>query len=100
MDFRENGWGGLRPISPLLLLHCWLMAMLHLFLMPSDDLGNPLFPLLFIIVMEGFNRMLIIVREHHLFNGLKVAKAREEVDMRKTHLFFADDTLLLCKPSP
>lgn len=47
--------------------------------------------------MEALNRIITKVREHNLFQGLLVGKGnrREEV----THLFFADDVLLFCKPN-
>lgn len=42
--------------------------------------------------------MLVKAREQNLFNGRKVGKASEEVEM--THFSFADDTLLFYRRSP
>lgn len=57
--------------------------------------GDPLSPLLFIVVMKDLNRMLLKARELNLFSGLHVGdgSCMEEI----THLFFTDDVLLFCK---
>lgn len=57
--------------------------------------GDTLSLLLFIIIMEVLNKLLLKARELHLFKGMKVDMQGEEVEI--TRLFFVDDTLLLCE---
>lgn len=52
--------------------------------------GDPLSPLLFVIVMEAFSRMLEKAVEEGLIRGFTVGHAQI------SHLLFADDTLILC----
>lgn len=58
--------------------------------------GNPLPFLLFIVVMEALNKMLLRSKKLEMFKGLKVRDGdhREEV----SHLFFIDDTLVFYEP--
>jgi len=55
--------------------------------------GDPLSPLLFVLVVEVLNRMLIRAEEVGLFKG--VVMGREQVVV--SHLQFADDTLIFCE---
>ncbi|XP_026378108.1 uncharacterized protein LOC113272494 [Papaver somniferum] len=53
-------------------------------------LGDPLYPFLFTIVMEGFCRMIAKAEENGRLSGFKVTLVGPVV----SHLLFADDTLL------
>lgn len=57
---------------------------------------DPLSPIIFIIVMESFNGLLVKANEHLLLRGVSID--RGDNSMVVTHLFFADDTLIFCKP--
>ncbi|PHT80461.1 hypothetical protein T459_18513 [Capsicum annuum] len=57
--------------------------------------GDPLFPFLFIIAMEGLNNMLNIAKEAGRIQGFEVSKvAGNSVEI--THLQYVDDTLIFC----
>lgn len=57
--------------------------------------GDPLFPLLFIMVMKALNKMFIRARELELFRDLEVGvKEHTETII---HLFFTDDIMLFCE---
>ena len=54
---------------------------------------DPLFPFLFIIVMEAFSRMVKALIDHSLFSSFVVgARGSEQVHI--SHLLFADDILV------
>lgn len=57
---------------------------------------NPLYLLLFIVVTEVLNKLLIRVRQLKLSRGLKVGVGKHANEV--THLFFADDIMLFCEP--
>ena len=57
--------------------------------------GDPLSPLLFLIMMEVFSRMLRRVEGAGLIRGFKVEGRRGGGEC-VTHLLFADDTILFC----
>ena len=57
--------------------------------------GDPLSPMLFLILMEVFSRMLRRVEGAGLFRGFKVAGRRGGGEC-VSHLLFADDTILFC----
>jgi hypothetical protein len=59
--------------------------------------GDPLSPLLFVMVMEAFSRMMNATMERDLMSGFSVALRHYEV-MEVLHLLFADDTLIFCEP--
>jgi hypothetical protein len=59
--------------------------------------GDPLSPLLFVMVMEAFSRMMNVEVERELLTGFSVGSRHSEV-MEVSHLLFADDTLIFCKP--
>jgi len=54
--------------------------------------GDPLSPFLFLLAAEGFNVLMNVVVEAHLFHGYGVGHDNE---VRLTHLQFADDTLII-----
>lgn len=58
--------------------------------------GNPLSPLLFIIIMEASNKLLKTACDLNLFEGVKIGKFPNQIEV--SHLFFADDSLILYKP--
>ncbi|GFZ13080.1 GATA transcription factor 15 [Actinidia rufa] len=57
--------------------------------------GDPLSPLLFIIVMDVLSRFISRVVSLGRLSGFKVGEGSQEVTV--SHLMFADDTLILCK---
>jgi hypothetical protein len=59
--------------------------------------GDPLSPLLFVMVMEAFSRMMNVMMEKELLAGFSVGSRSEEA-MIVSHLLFADDTLIFCEP--
>ncbi len=61
--------------------------------------GDPLSPLLFLLVMEVLSRMLSRTEEAGLIRGFKAGKAQEE-GLFISHLLFADDTVVFCDADP
>uniref|UniRef100_A0A2N9GQ47 Reverse transcriptase domain-containing protein n=1 Tax=Fagus sylvatica TaxID=28930 RepID=A0A2N9GQ47_FAGSY len=61
--------------------------------------GDPLSPLLFLVVMEVLSRMLRKVEEEGLIRGFK-AGCNAAVDLSISHLLYADDTILFCDADP
>jgi len=59
--------------------------------------GDPLSPLLFILVMETLSRLIIKATEVELLEGIHINGSRSE-DTWVSHLLFANDTLIFCKP--
>jgi hypothetical protein len=59
--------------------------------------GDPLSPLLFVMVMEAFSRMMNVVVEKELLTSFAVGSRSDEA-MVVSHLLFADDTLIFCEP--
>ena len=57
--------------------------------------GDPLSPLLFLIMMEVFSRMLRRVEGAGLIRGFNL-EGRRDGGERVSHLLFADDTILFC----
>ena len=57
--------------------------------------GDPLSPLLFLLIMEVFSRMLCKTEEVGLIKGFKASSSVEE-DLFVSHLLFADDTIVFC----
>lgn len=58
--------------------------------------GDPLSPFLFIIAMEGLNKMLNIAKTSERIQGFEVSKVAEN-SVKITHLQYADDTLIFCQ---
>jgi hypothetical protein len=59
--------------------------------------GDPLPPLLFVVVMEAFNRIMNVAVERELLTGFLVGSQHFEA-MEVSYLLFADDTLIFCEP--
>ena len=60
--------------------------------------GNPLSPLLFLLIMEVLSRILKKTEDNNLIRGFLVG-AVNSVGMRISHLLFADNTILFCDAS-
>ena len=60
--------------------------------------GDPLCPLLFLLIMEALSRILRKTEESDLIRGFQVG-AVNFVGMSISHLLFADDTILFCDAS-
>jgi hypothetical protein len=61
--------------------------------------GDPLSPLLFLLIMEVLSRMLRRTKEAGLIKGFKAGNSAEE-DRSVSHLLFADDTIVFCDADP
>jgi hypothetical protein len=61
--------------------------------------GDPLSPLLFVIVMEAFSKLFYITAQRGFLSGFSVGSSSNEV-INISHLLFADDTLVFCRASP
>jgi hypothetical protein len=61
--------------------------------------GDPLSPLLFVIVMEAFSKLFSIYVQMGFLSGFSVGSRSTEV-INVSHLLFADDTLVFCGASP
>ena len=59
--------------------------------------GDPLSPLLFVLVMEALGRMLDKAVHEGCMSGFSVGNL-EGRSMAVSHLLFADDTLIFCEP--
>ena len=60
--------------------------------------GDPLSPLLFLLIMEVLSRLLKKSEECNLIRGFQVGSVNS-VGLRISHLLFADDTILFCDAS-
>lgn len=56
---------------------------------------DPLFPLLFVVVMEALSRMLTAALDQGNLSGFSVG-SRDSETLVVNHLLFADDTLIFC----
>ena len=61
--------------------------------------GDLLSPLLFVIVMEAFSRIMDRAIRGGLFSGFIVASPQDH-QVWISHLLFADDTLIFCDADP
>ena len=59
--------------------------------------GDPLSPLLFVVVMEAFSKLMQKVAEEKYIRGFEI-RDRNQEPMQITHLCYADDTILSCEP--
>ena len=60
--------------------------------------GDPLSPLLFLLIMEVLSRLLKKSEECNFIRGFQVGSANS-VGVHISHLLFADDTILFCDAS-
>ena len=60
--------------------------------------GDPLSPYLFILAMEALSHLLSRANEGCFINGF-VVRRRHDVGVEVSHLFFIDNTLILCDAS-
>ena len=60
--------------------------------------GDPLSPLLFLLVMEVLSRLLKKTKECNLIRGFHVGVGNS-VGVSISHLLFADNTILFCNAS-
>lgn len=58
--------------------------------------GDPLSPLIFLMVMEAFNDLLTRAVELQFIRGIRVSRGDNSLEV--THLFYADDTSIFCQP--
>jgi hypothetical protein len=61
--------------------------------------GDPLSPLLFLLVIEALSRMLAKAVERGFISGFSVGNSIENL-VTISHLLFADDTLIMCGVDP
>jgi hypothetical protein len=61
--------------------------------------GDPLSPLLFVIVMEALSKMFAVSIRMGFLSGFSVGFSSNGV-FNISHLFFADDTLVFCGANP
>jgi len=54
-------------------------------------------PLLFVLVMEAFSRMIFATVDSGRLSGFSVGSSTQDA-MMVSHLLFADDTLIFCDP--
>jgi len=57
--------------------------------------GDPISPLLFLLVIEVFTRMLLTANSASLLSGFLVGR-RNSTTISVSHLLFADDTIIFC----
>jgi hypothetical protein len=57
--------------------------------------GDSLLPLLFVVVMEALNKLLMRAEEGHFLRGFEV-QGRNNNPLMISNLLFADDTLIFC----
>jgi hypothetical protein len=61
--------------------------------------GDPLSPLLFVIVMEALSKMFAVSIRRGFLSGFSVGSGSNGV-FNISHLLFADDTLVFCGANP
>jgi hypothetical protein len=61
--------------------------------------GDPLSPLLFVVVMEALSKILTVSVNRGIFSSFSVS-SRNSVAVHISHLLFADDTLVFCGANP
>ena len=61
--------------------------------------GDPLSPLLFLLVMEILSKMLKKVEDSGFLRGFPVSRSNVD-ELRISHLLFTDDTMVMCDADP
>ena len=61
--------------------------------------GDPLFPMLFVIIMEAFSRLIVKATSAGMLMGFSVGSIDSD-PLEVSHLLFADDTLIFCEADP
>uniref|UniRef100_A0A2N9FDH1 Reverse transcriptase domain-containing protein n=1 Tax=Fagus sylvatica TaxID=28930 RepID=A0A2N9FDH1_FAGSY len=97
-------WGGRQTLDSVLIanecLDSWVKCCIPgvvCFFGSSQGIrqGDPLSPLLFLLVMEVLSRMLRRTEEAGLIRGFKASNVVED-GLSVSHLLFADDTIVFC----
>ena len=92
---RRNGVDGFIPVSPQFSFLCWFMGLLLIFFGSSRGLcqGDPLSPMLFLVMVEVFSRMLKRMEGASLLPCFKTDGRRSGGEC-VSHLLFIGDTIL------
>ena len=101
VGFKINGGIGFCFASPLLKFFVLVNGSPCGFFASSRGLrqGNPLSPLLFVIVMEALSRMMDKASGAGCISGFSVGNASPQ-PLVISHLLFADNTLIFCDKNP
>ena len=92
----RNGVDGFVPISPQFSFLCWLMGLQQIFLAAQGVWDEDMLsPMLFLVMMEVFSRMLKRMDGAGLLCGFR-ANGRRGGGECVSRLLFADDTILFC----
>ncbi|XP_028090062.1 uncharacterized protein LOC114290376 [Camellia sinensis] len=89
-----SGGGGYIFIFPLFRCQCCLMGREFFPRLERFKQGDPLFPLLFILVMEALNRLISKAVQGDLLSGFVMGE--RSASLVVSHLFYADDKLIFC----
>ena len=90
MGLGRDGLLELDIISLLFILQWWLIALL----LSSLHQGDPISPLLFLLVMKVFTRMLKSASTAGLISGFSLG--RRNASTAISHLLLADDMIVFC----
>ena len=92
----RNGIDGFVPISPQFSFLCWLMGLQQIFLAAQGVWDEDMLsPMLFLVMMEVYSRMLKRMDGASLLCGFRADGRRGGVEC-VSRLLFANDTTLFC----